>query len=154
MLTDMQALYVQYRLAGKGRRESAILAGYSAKTAHITCSKLEHNPKIIKALAKGNHLKPVIVPTQTGDAEIAISVEPTAEQVEPKDPLDYLRVVMADPDAEPRLRLDAARTLAMYTYNKPTTNSKKTKKEMTADKAEQLKNRFASFAPPAIASNH
>ncbi len=49
-LTAKQALFVQHYIATDNGTQSAIAAGYAAKSAHVTASKLLRLPKVAKAV--------------------------------------------------------------------------------------------------------
>jgi phage terminase small subunit len=67
---------------------------------------------------------------------------PTAEE----DPLKFLANMMNNLEAEPRLRLDAAKALASFTVSKPGEKGKKEDKAEAAKVAS--KGRFAAAPPP------
>jgi len=52
MLTDRQRLFVEAYLLEPNGKKAAIAAGYSAKTAEVTASKLLRQPKVAAELAK------------------------------------------------------------------------------------------------------
>lgn len=61
------------------------------------------------------------------------------------DPLEFMRQVMNDLEADPKLRLDAAKSLAAFTVAKP---GDKGKKEERADAAKSAGKKFGATPPP------
>ena len=53
-LTVKQAKYVQNRIAGMGKAESAIQAGYAANSADVTAARLEKHPLVKREIDKTN----------------------------------------------------------------------------------------------------
>lgn len=63
-----------------------------------------------------------------------------------EDPLEFMRAVMADANEDPKLRLDAAKALASFTYAKPGDKGKKDEQQEKAKNAAGGK--FAAAATP------
>ncbi len=61
------------------------------------------------------------------------------------DPLEFMRQMMNDLEADPKLRLDAAKSLAAFTVAKP---GDKGKKEERADAAKSAGKKFGATPPP------
>lgn len=61
------------------------------------------------------------------------------------DPLEFMRQMMNDLEADPKLRLDAAKALAAFTVAKP---GDKGKKDEKADAAKEAGKKFGSTPPP------
>lgn len=153
MLTQKKRLYAQARLVGKNQTDSAIYAGCPAATAAQAASRYEKDPEIVAHMArlkKGEPepppVKRTMPPRQKPEKEVFVKSEPL-EPLEHCDPLDYLKRVMNDPMEDPKLRLDAAKTLASYMHAKP---GEKGKKEQRQEKAETVASRFAPAAPPKL----
>ncbi len=66
-----------------------------------------------------------------------------------KEPLEFLRAVMDDPLADPKLRVRAAIAAAQYVHAKKGEGGKKDERQAAAEKAG--KGRFAPSAPPKLA---
>jgi phage terminase small subunit len=142
MLTKQKRLYADARLSGLGKKASAIAAGCPEKTACQAASRYEKDPDIQAAMGRSVIVqaakeKKVDEPTVDLDAYI-----PTAEE----DPLKFLAAIMLDPEAEPRLRFDAAKALASFTVSKPGEKGKKEDKAEAAKVAS--KGRFAAAPAP------
>ncbi len=67
--------------------------------------------------------------------------------IETDDPLEFMRLMMKDAEEDPRLRLEAAKQLAMFTVSKP---GEKGKKEVQVDAAKEVAKKFRSVAPPVM----
>lgn len=138
-LTEQKRRYAAARLSGLGKKAAAIEAGCPEKTAAQAASRYEKDPDVQAAM--GRQLK-------AADAKVdSVSADP-APYIPDKsdDPLEFMRQVMNDLQADPKLRLDAAKSLAAFTVAKP---GEKGKKEEKADAAKSAgKGKFASAPPP------
>lgn len=67
-----------------------------------------------------------------------------------EDPKDYLRFVMNDPGANPRLRNDAAKALLAVEHKKPVEVGKKAAR---AEAAKNVAGRFAAGSPPKLVAH-
>lgn len=76
-------------------------------------------------------------------------IEETKEEIvcQSDDPLDFMRHMMKDSSEDPRLRLEAAKSLAAYTLSKP---GEKGKKEEKADAAKEVARKFGTIPPPKM----
>ena len=63
------------------------------------------------------------------------------------DPLEYMRRVMENETEDPKLRMEAAKTLASYLHAKP---GEKGKKEQKQEAAEKVASRFKASIPPKL----
>lgn len=63
------------------------------------------------------------------------------------DPLEYMRRVMENETEDPKLRMEAAKTLASYLHAKP---GEKGKKEQKQEAAEKVASRFKAAIPPKL----
>lgn len=73
--------------------------------------------------------------------------KPAPPAIETDDPLEFMRLMMKDSDEDPRLRLEAAKQLALFTVSKP---SDKGKKEEQKDAAKEVAKKFGAIAPPVM----
>jgi phage terminase small subunit len=163
MLTNKMRLYAQARLEGKNQTDAAIFAGCPPATACQAASRYEKNPKIHAHMARiqaGEHIEPI--PPKVIKPKIAFVAKEDREvyQKPPAahddevltDPLKYMEGVMNDSSEDPKLRLDAAKTLASYIHAKP---GEKGKKEQQEDNAKAVAGkRFAPGAPPRLVANN
>jgi len=162
-LTTKKSLFCEAIMAGKNQTHAAIFAGYSENSAAITGSKLARDPDVISLLARlkagGNitqtpdyqdTIKTVSKVAKENIEAVQIhelphekieqkTIKVTVEDVAPihmtSDPLEFMARMMNDYEAEPRLRLDAAKALASYKIPKP---GEKGKKEQVQDEAEKV----------------
>lgn len=139
-LTEQKRRYAAARLSGMTKKEAAIEAGCPEKTASQAASRYEKDPDVQAAMGRA------VV------AEAAKTKAPPAADPDPYipaaagDPLEFMRAMMNDLEADPKLRLDAAKALAGFTIAKP---GEKGKKEEKADAAKAAgKGRFASAPAP------
>ena len=139
MLTKQKRLYADARLAGMSKKESAIAAGCPEKTASQAASRYEKDPDIQAAMGRSVIVREYKTDEPKVDLDAYI---PTAEE----DPLKFLAAIMLDPNAEPRLRFDAAKALASFTVSKPGEKGKKEDKAEAAKVAS--KGRFAAAPAP------
>ncbi|HBO0862561.1 terminase small subunit [Pseudomonas aeruginosa] len=138
-LTEQKRRYAAARLSGLGKKAAAIEAGCPEKTAAQAASRYEKDADVQAAM--GRQLK-------VAEKKVAAtSVDPDPYiPARSDDPLEFMRQMMNDLEADPKLRLDAAKSLAAFTVAKP---GEKGKKEEKADAAKQAgKGRFASAPAP------
>lgn len=149
-LIPKKKLYAEARMAGSNIKDSAIAAGYSEETARQSGSRLEKDDDVRrymgrlgvieskpKAEKKPKEEKPVGRPAPAL-APIPISAE-SLERF--SDPLRYFERVMNDPSEDPKVRLEAAKSLAAYTIAKP---GDKGKKEKDLENASKVASKFSN----------
>lgn len=142
-LTDQKRRYAEARLAGMGKKESAIAAGCPEKTAAQAASRYEKDPDVLAAMSRTvavEERKKTPPPELDPDTHIPATAD---------DPLEFMKQFMNDLNAEPKLRLDAAKALAAFTVAKPGEQGKKDQKADAAKKASA--GRFGQSAPPRLA---
>lgn len=128
-LTDQKRRYADARLAGMGKKQAAIEAGCPEKTAAQAASRYEKDPDVIAAMSR-------TVAVQERKKAAPPEVDPNPHiPATAADPLEFMRQMMNDLEAEPKLRLDAAKALAAFTVAKP---GEKGKKEQVQEAAEQV----------------
>lgn len=138
-LTEQKRRYAAARLSGMGKKAAAIEAGCPERTAAQAASRYEKDADVQAAM--GRQLK-------VAEKKVAAtSVDPDPYiPARSDDPLEFMRQMMNDLEADPKLRLDAAKSLAAFTIAKP---GEKGKKEEKSDAAKQAgKGRFASAPAP------
>lgn len=150
-LTDKKRRFADALQSGSSKREAAIAAGYSEKTASQAGSKLAKDPDVIAAMSRKTRAKNA-TPAEVKAAGKVNS--PPAEDspedglvfAEFSDPRDFLVAVMNELSAEPRLRVDAAKALMPYVHGKVADQGKK---DAVADAAKQAgKGKYAQGRPP------
>ena len=127
-LTEQKRRYAAARLAGAPKKQAAIEAGCPEKTAAQAASRLEKDPDVQAAMGRA------VAVEQKRKDEPAIDPNPHIPG-QAGDPLEFMRSMMNDLEAEPKLRLDAAKALASFTVSKP---GEKGKKEQVQEAAEQV----------------
>lgn len=141
-LTEQKRRYAAARLAGAPKKQAAIEAGCPAKTAAQAASRLEKDRDVQAAMGRA------VAVEQKRKDEPAIDPNPHIPG-QAGDPLEFMRSMMNDLEAEPKLRLDAAKALAAFTVAKPGEQGKKDQKADAAKKASA--GRFGQSAPPRLA---
>lgn len=128
-LTDQKRRYADARLAGMGKKQAAIEAGCPEKTAAQAASRYEKDPDVLAAMSRTVAVaERKTTPPPKLDPDIHIPAQAD-------DPLEFMRKFMNDLEADPKLRLDAAKALASFTVSKP---GEKGKKEQVQEAAEQV----------------
>lgn len=127
-LTEQKRRYADARLSGLAKKQAAIEAGCPEKTASQAASRLEKDPEVQSAMGRA-----VTVERKRRD-DPQIDPDPYIPKAS-GDPLEFMRQMMNDLEAEPKLRLDAAKALAAFTVSKP---GEKGKKEQVQEAAEQV----------------
>src|SRR5574337_278315 len=112
-LTATQRKFVDAMRVGATMTEAAVRAGLSRKTAKSAGSRMAKHPAVISAMAQMNATRRPRKAQSKRSADIATPPPPAAtDAASPpesqtkvyEDPKDYLRFVMNDPGANPRLR--------------------------------------------------
>lgn len=139
-LTDQKRRYADARLSGMPKKQAAIEAGCPEKTAAQAASRYEKDPDVIAAMSR-------TVAVQERKKSAPPEVDPSPHiPATAADPLEFMRQMMNDLEAEPKLRLDAAKALAAFTVSKP---GEQGKKDQKADAAKAAgKGRFAAAPTP------
>ncbi|MDR6432020.1 hypothetical protein [Brucella pseudogrignonensis] len=125
-LTEQKRRYADARLSGASKREAAISAGCPEKTASQAASRYEKDPDVVAAVDRKRAVNTVVKSDPpNGDLDPHIT-----EQV--NDPLKFFEQVMNNAEADPKLRLEAAKALASFTVAKPGESGKKEQREKKA----------------------
>ena len=138
-LTEQKRRYAAARLSGASKKQAAIDAGCPEKTAAQAASRYEKDPDVQAAMGRSV----AVAQQRKGDPKIDPDPHIPAQA---GDPLEFMRSMMNDLEAEPKLRLDAAKALAAFTVAKPGEQGKKDQKAYAAKQAGQ--GRFAAAPPP------
>jgi phage terminase small subunit len=141
-------------MAGKGKKAAAIAAGCPEKTASQAASRYEKDPEIMAIIGRRLVLDPEPTnvepkperPPKQPKLPAAPNADPDPYIAPPADdPLVFFKGVMNDLEADPKLRLEAAKALAAFTVSKP---GEKGKKEQRQEDAEKLSSgRFGQRKP-------
>ncbi|HCT7937109.1 terminase small subunit [Pseudomonas aeruginosa] len=126
-LTEQKRRYAAARLSGLGKKAAAIEAGCPERTAAQAASRYEKDPDVQAAMGRQLKIAERKVAATSADPDPYIPARSD-------DPLEFMRQVMNDLEADPKLRLDAAKSLAAFTVAKP---GEKGKKEERQEKAEE-----------------
>lgn len=126
-LTEQKRRYAAARLSGLGKKAAAIEAGCPERTAAQAASRYEKDPDVQAAMGRQLKVAERKVAATSADPDPYIPARSD-------DPLEFMRQVMNDLEADPKLRLDAAKALAGFTIAKP---GEKGKKEERQEKAEE-----------------
>lgn len=158
-LTEMQQAFAVNKAAGVKNKEAAIAAGFSAKAADVTASRLMGRADIKAAIAKAKR-----------DMRKGVTDKPAVDEDDlddrgkknrmPKarytDPIDFLTDVMNHKHLPVAMRADAAKQLLPYKHARI---AEKGKKETKRERAAELssgggkpagKPKFATKAPPPL----
>lgn len=127
-LTEQKRRYADARLAGMPKKQAAIEAGCPEKTAAQAASRYEKDPDVQAAMGRS------VAVARQRKHEPKIDPDPHIP-AQAGDPLEFMRQMMNDLEADPKLRLDAAKALAAFTVAKP---GEKGKKEQVQEAAEQV----------------
>lgn len=142
-LTEQKRLYAMARLSGVGKKQAAIVAGCPAKTASQAASRYEKDPDVKDAIARKLIVEAVEKKEEPPPVERPVFIAKPAD-----DPLTFMRQVMCDLEADPKLRLEAAKALASFTVAKPGEKGKKDQQKEDAEAV--IKNRFAPSGKPRL----
>lgn len=157
MMTKQKQAYADARMLGLNFKDSAIAAGCPEKTAKQAGSRLEKDADVQAAIGrmvasrKKAKTKPVVKevapepPQQLRPLPVPDSVHIPAA-IHDGDPIAFMTAMMNDVEADPKLRLDAAKAKAMFTIAKPGDVGKKEQKEKDAGKV--AGGRFSPAKPP------
>lgn len=138
-LTEQKRRYADARLSGLAKKEAAIAAGCPEKTASQAASRYEKDPDVQAAMGR-------TIAVQAKRANEPAVDPDTYIPGQADDPLEFFKKMTNDLEADPKLRLDAAKAWAQYTLSKPGDTGKKEGKETAAEEAS--KGRFGTAPPP------
>lgn len=169
-LTAKSKAFAQAVVDGMSNKDAAISAGYSEKTAMQQGSKLAKLPEVIAYIEKLKASKKLTSkdekltsekPKQTSSVQVVKveKIESGPEQAHgqfvgrdeiaigaPEDPLEYLKSVWMNEDADDKLRLDAAKAGLPYIHGKVADKGKKQTQEEEAHAAAKSGGKFATRA--------
>lgn len=165
-LTAKKRLFADAVIAGKSNKDAALAAGYSAKTAAQSGSRLVKDPDVKRYLAKRRG-EAKATPGDVPDTPEAAKAKDAAKRAAAaatraanaaaaagfnldslltfKDPRDFLLATMNDAETEQKLRVQAASVLMPYVHAKKGEGGKKDARDEAAKAAAS---KFGG-APPA-----
>lgn len=156
-LTPKKRRFIDALRGGASKKDAAIAAGFSEKTASAAGSRLAKDPDVAAELHKLNALQPNVKGVKAAQPESApgdagLELEPAgfdlAAALTHRDPKDFLLAVMNDMGSEPKLRVDAAKALMPFVHQR---KGESGKKEQAKEKAEQVaQGRLAQRQPPRL----
>lgn len=144
-------------LAGKSNKDAAIAAGYSPATASAAGSRLVKDKDVAAYLAerrKKPAAKGKVAPSTEKEAVTKAAVAAGFELAAIltfKDPKDFLLAAMNDQETEPKLRIDAAKSLMPFMHQKLGEGGKKDAK---AEAAKKAASKFGALTPPKLVVNN
>lgn len=163
MLNTQKKRFAEERLKGCNQTEAAKRAGYSEKTAYSKGNQLAKDKDVIeyteklkakqaKAAARVEKVaEPEPQPTQQPEPDQDNAPE-LAQVKTIDDPLAVMRQIMNDNLlVDPKLSLEAAKALAVFTVSKPGEAGKKEQKNAAAKKAAS---KFQGMAAPKLIVNN
>lgn len=156
MLTTQKRKFAIALVSGMSKKDAAIKAGYSEKSARSKGSQLAKDPEVIAFINRKKKEKIEVddVPN-FGKKVNTPAVTPSTEQPEENirglgeydDPLDFLKFVMNDRAEDIDTRKDAAKAMLPYVHSKKGEGGKKDAKHAAA---KEVASRFAGMAPPQL----
>ncbi|ETF07996.1 terminase small subunit [Pseudomonas moraviensis] len=154
-LTPKKRAFVDALRGGASNKDAAIAAGYSASSASAAGSRLAKDPHVLAELAKGRINKNVKAKSPTKQTR---AVEPDVVDTDDgptfdlaraltfTDPKAFLIAAMNDPEAEAKLRVDAAKALMPFMHQRKGETGKKEDKQTAAEEAASGK--YGTSKPP------
>lgn len=151
-LTGKKKLFAEAKKAGKSNKDAALAAGYSAATASQAGSRLVKDKDVVAYLGDARK-KAVARPKAQTPEDAAVIAAATGAGFDLNtiltfsDPKAFLLAAMNDQETEPKLRIDAAKTLMPFVHAKVGEAGKKEQRDAAAKK---VASRFAPAAPPKL----
>lgn len=148
-LTDKKRKFVAALQSGLSGAKAAVAAGYSEKGASQAASRLMKDPDVIAALARKERVEQA--KAEAKEEGRALNVGALSKTFD--DPQDFLKAMMNDAAEDPKLRLDAAKTLMPYVHSRKGEGGKKDERKQAATAA-AASGRLAPKAPPKLVVNN
>jgi len=143
-LTPKKRAFADALRGGASNKDAAIAAGYSASSASAAGSRLAKDPHVLAELAKLPVNKKVKAQPSVNEPK-AVEHGADGEQDGPSfdlaraltftDPKAFLIAAMNDPEAEAKLRVDAAKALMPFMHQRKGETGKKEDKQNAAEQA-------------------
>ncbi|MDI6637048.1 terminase small subunit [Pantoea dispersa] len=160
MLTAQKRKYALALMSGMSKKDAAIKAGYSEKSARSKGSQLAKDPEVIAFIARKKKEKIEVDDVPTHGKKVntpAVKSEPEAEPKTPRpdgeydDPLEFLKYVMNSRAEDIDTRKDAAKAMLPYLHSKKGEGGKKDAKQAAA---KAVASKFTGMAPPQLIVNN
>ncbi|QIU89327.1 terminase small subunit [Yokenella regensburgei] len=163
MLTAQKRKFALALMSGMSRKDAAIKAGYSEKSARSKGSQLANDPEVIAFIErkKKEEVEVDDEPASRRDVNtppenvytpaVNIPPEPRSRQGHYDDPIEYLKAVMNGIEPDDMGRRDAAKAMLPYMHQKKGEGGKKDAK---AEAAKKAANKFAVQPPPRLVVNN
>lgn len=135
--TEQKRRYAAARLSGLTKKQAAIEAGCPEKTASQAATRYEKDPEVQAAMGRQ-----VVIQSK---ADILPADPDPYIPSQADDPVEFFKRMTNDLEADPKLRLDAAKAWAQFTMAKPGERGKKDEQQLAAEQAES---RFFATPPP------
>ena len=158
-LTPKKRAFADALRGGASNKEAAIAAGYSASSASAAGSRLAKDPHVLVALAAGTVNKNVKAKSPAkqpkavqpdGDDDDGAPAFDLSRALTFTDPKAFLIAAMNDPEAEAKLRVDAAKALMPFMHQRKGETGKKEEKLNEAEKA--AAGLYGTGKPPPLRS--
>jgi len=160
MLTAQKRKYALALMSGMSKKDAAIKAGYSEKSARSKGSQLAKDPEVIAFIARKKKEKIEVDDVPTHGKKVntpAVKPEPEPEPKTPRpdgeydDPLEFLKYVMNSRSEDIDTRKDAAKAMLPYLHSKKGEGGKKDAKQAAA---KAVASKFTGMAPPQLIVNN
>lgn len=142
--TEKKRRFVDALRRGMVGQEAAIFAGYSERGASQAASRLMKDKDVLAALER--HKKINTAKEEAKAQGKPLNIDALSKMY--SDPKDFLSAVMNDPLQDPKLRVDAAKTLIPYFHARKADVGKKEQAQAKAD--DIANNRFAPRSAPRL----
>lgn len=131
-LTQKKKDFAAAKMQGKSNKESAVLAGYSERSAGAKGSQLADDPDVVTYLASLNSQGGGgLDATPLGEAAIAAEFQ-AMESV--TNSLEFLKTIYKNPRIDRKVRIEAAKAALPYEFSKVGELGLKDKREAVAGK--------------------
>ncbi|WP_208952327.1 terminase small subunit [Rahnella sp. ChDrAdgB13] len=163
MLTAQKRKFALALMSGMSKKDAAIEAGYSEKSARSKGSQLAKAPEVIAFTErkKNEVIEVDDVPAYRKNVNTPADnvYTPTVNTDEKRggagryyeDPIEYLKAVMNGVEPDNMGRRDAAKAMLPYTHPKKGEGGKKDAKQAAA---KAVASKFAGMAPPQLVVNN
>ena len=131
-LTQKKKDFAAAKMQGKSNKESAVLAGYSERSAGAKGSQLADDPDVVTYLASLNSQGGGgLDATPLGETAIAAEFQ-AMESV--TNSLEFLKTIYKNPRIDRKVRIEAAKAALPYEFSKVGELGLKDEREAVADK--------------------
>lgn len=167
MLTAQKRKFAIALMSGMSKKDAAIKAGYSEKSARSKGSQLAKDPEVIAFIARkkkevvetdeapthGNNVYTAAVNSANQNDTPSAPLERPSVSGSFDDPLKFLMAVMNDGTEDIDIRKDAAKAMLPYMHPKKGETGKKDARNAAA-KAAVGASKFGAMAPPKLVVNN